>query len=111
MQHIYDGPRAPIDAFEVTLINAFTTVATVDAIWVREVQAAGTEKKYIRSVWLQLCRRSPGTVRQIESLVRELKVRTMNSDFELEVHFLIDELPPAAVAPSCVWRRDLMVRR
>jgi hypothetical protein len=105
MLHLYETPRAPIDGFEVALINAFSSVRTVDAIWVREVQSPLGDKKYIRSVWLQLARRSLGDFRQFEALLKELKIRTLSADFELELHWVVDDLPPAVIAPSCVWRR------
>ncbi len=112
MQHLLDQVRPPIDDFEVALINAYSTLKSVQAIWVREVRdvaakkgPSGVPKRFTRAVWLQLTHRSLGDFRAMESLTNELQVRALSQPFELEVRWIVDDLPPAAVAPSCIFRR------
>lgn len=106
MQHLL-VPRGPIDPFEQTLINAFSSVRTVEAIWVREVRALARDemKRFTRVVWLQLRSASFGDRRQIKDLADELVVRVTNQPFGLEIRCVVDDLPPADIAPSCIYRR------
>ena len=106
MQHLYDGPRGPVDAFEQVLINAFSSIRNVDAIWVREVPQPGGPKRFLRSIWLQFARRSASDQNRCRALLQELQVRVLNEDFSVELHYVVDELPPAPIAPSCIWRRE-----
>jgi hypothetical protein len=101
MYHLLHQVRPTVDAFETLLINAFSSVRTVEAIWVREV--GGTNGRYLRAVWVQLGRASD--LREIEALGREIVLRTHDAPFDVEIRVVIDDLPPSAVAPSCIYRR------
>ena len=103
MDHLFEA-RDPINRFEGMLKNAFVRPG-VDAIWVRYVQQPGQEKTELRMIWLQLARKSPVMERAIMQLARELQIRTLNAPFATEFHVLYDDLPPAVIAPSCIWRR------
>lgn len=106
--HLLEQVRPPIDAFEGALINAFSAIGSVQAIWVREVRNLSTDantKRLMRSVWLQLGRRNRGDIRRIEALQNELTIRTLTAPYGVEVHWVVDDLPPAAIAPSCIFRR------
>ncbi|APU88980.1 hypothetical protein Rctr197k_184 [Virus Rctr197k] len=121
MLHLFDQVRAPIDDFERLLIKVFSEIPVIDAIWIREKQAVqpcpkrhphasdatcpGVQKRYLRSVWLQLAHRSIAAVNAIHQLHDELQVRILHMPFALEVRWIVDELPPSDVAPSCVYRR------
>jgi hypothetical protein len=108
MQHLLLAPRPPIDAFETTVINAFERIAAVEAIWIREVPAIVNGKQarlFTRAIWLQLHRHSRMAEAEIRRLADELALRTMNDPFEIEIHIIVDDLPPAAVCPSCIFRR------
>lgn len=112
MLHLLNQVRPTIDEFERTLINAYSTIQSVQAIWVREVPSVtvergpdGTPKRFTRSVWLQLGRRSRTDERKIEELTDELQIRIISQPFALEVRCVVDDLPPAAIAPSCIFRR------
>ena len=103
MQHLFN-PRPLIDSFEQTLINAFSPLKSVQAIWIRESRSVG-QPKFARIVWLQLSHRSLGDFRQIEALTAELQVRVTDTPFTLEIRWVVDDLPPAAICPSCIFRR------
>lgn len=123
MQHLFEQVRPPIDDFEALLIRVFSEVPSVDAIWVREVRmkpcsrahphapddscpGSGVRKRLCRVVWLQLARRSIADTERIHKLHEELQIRIINQPFALEVRWLVDDLPPATEAPSCVFRRS-----
>lgn len=108
MDH-FDQTRPPIDTFELTLINAYSDLNIVEAIWVRDVPCPAREtpavtKTFLRCVWLQLAR-IPGSLRPLEVRAQELGVRTLKEPFDLEIHWVADDLPPLPVAPSCIYRR------
>lgn len=107
MEHLLAQVRPAIDLFETMLLNAFSNLRTVEAIWIREVQALARDetKRFTRIVWLQLGRRSASDLQLIKTLGAELVVRIMNQPFGLEVRVLVDELPPVDIAPSCIYRR------
>lgn len=108
MSH-FDQTRPPIDLFEHTLINAYADLKLVEAIWVRDVpcptrMTPAGPKTFLRCVWLQLSH-NPSTLNPFESRARELAIRSMKEPFDLEVHWVVDELPAMPVAPSCIYRR------
>lgn len=112
MLHLLDQVRPPIDAFERTLIDVFSQLPSVQAIWIREVRDVtpqlrpdGTPKRYTRAVWLQFARRSRTDLEKADALARELQVRVIAEPFSLEVRVVVDDLPPAAIAPSCIFKR------
>jgi hypothetical protein len=121
MLHLLKQVRPPIDAFEVTLLNAFSNLRSVEAIWIREVNdapcglkhphptvpscAGVVPRRYTRAVWLQLRGRSLGDHREIQARTQELLTRTTAEHFGVEVRVIVDDLPPAAIAPSCIFRR------
>lgn len=105
VEHLFQQVRPPIDEFEQTLINAFSPLKSLQAIWVREIKSITGPKTSERAVWLQLGRRSRGDERAIDALVQELRVRIIDAPFFASFHVIVDDLPPAAVAPSCIFRR------
>lgn len=121
MFHLLKQVRPPIDAFESLLINVFSAIRSVEAIWVREireppctlqhphppVQGCGgfVPRQYTRVVWLQLRTKSVGDTREIMQRAQELVVRTTAEHYGVEVRCLVDDLPPADIAPSCIYRR------
>jgi hypothetical protein len=123
MEHLFQQVRPPIDAFESLVIEVFSAVAAVDAIWIRErplkepctrphphqpdasCPGAGPVKKYARGIWVQCRRATPGTVEALERRARELEVRAVNTAFLLHIEWIVDALPSDKTVPSCVYRR------
>lgn len=122
MENLLQQVRQPIDDFEATLVNAFSAIPGVEAIWVREVRnflpcpathphppnlACGgrATRQLMRHVWLQLHRRNLSDRRAIAQLGAELTVRIMEQPFGVVIHQIVDDLPPAVVLPSCLFRR------
>jgi len=122
MEHLLQQVRPPIDDYERLLVNVFSVIPNVAAIWMREVQnltpctlahphqpseqcPGRAAKKWTRTVWVQFTRRSAGDVQRVYQLYNELSLRTIDRPFNLELHYTVDELPPSAVAPSCIFRR------
>ena len=104
---ILEPPREPIDDFERTLINAFSPLRTVHAVWIREVSVLGSHR-YTRRVWLELSLWSPEDLRTAERLVEELKTRCISQPFYVEVEWVLGS-PPRDIAPACIWRRMSVV--
>lgn len=105
----FDLTRPPIDAFEQTLINAFQDSPLVEAIWVRDVPCPDrptptVTKTFLRCVWLQFAR-IPGNLHPFAIRGKELMVRAIREPFDLEIQWVADDLPPAVIAPSCIYRR------
>lgn len=111
MLHLFNQVRQPIDGFEQSVINAYSTFPFIDAIWIREVPTVAVPtpagpKNMVRMVWLQLARQpKAGTIASLANVGKELEVRSLAEPFWYEAHWIVDELPPAAVAPSCIYRR------
>lgn len=97
--------RPPIDDFERLLIRVFSALPSVTSIWVRETRLPETTgKTHIRSVWLIL--RGRAELVSLEALAKEIETRFLNHPWVLEIHYLVNAAPPAAIAPACVWRRS-----
>lgn len=110
MLHLYDQPRAPVDRFEYALVNGLAGKPGIDALWVREIASPGSERRTTKLIYVTLARASRGLSREVEEALAELGRRASIEPFGVELHFLIDDLPPAAVAPSCIWRRHAIAR-
>lgn len=123
MEHLFDQVRPPIDKFEKLLVEVFSQVAAVDAIWVRErairkpckrmhphqpnddCPGTGAVKKFVRAVWLQCRRATRGDVEAMQTRAKELEVRTLNTEFLLHIEWVVDDLPSDKIVPSCIYRR------
>lgn len=103
MYHLLHQVRPALDDFERTVINAFSSIRTVEAVWVREVSSL--KGRYVRAIWVQLGRHSAGDLRQVKLLGEELVLRAHGAPFDVEVRVVVNDLPPDAVAPSCIYRR------
>jgi hypothetical protein len=122
MEHLYNQVRPPIDKFELTLINAFADFMNVHAIWVREMplpvndpderirtEALKLAKRGVlstKAVWLQLDR-LPNHFEAYIARMDEFYKHVCFEPFNIHFEYIVDDFPPGAHAPSCIYRRNL----
>lgn len=104
MKHLYDRPRPPISPFEQLVINALSTnLQHLHSIWMRYEQDPTQPDTTTPTVFIVVDRDERKKIVEIVAFLQSFAPGLAAS-----VH--INEWPPEAVQPACIYRREALER-